>query len=346
MTDSVSAARAEHAVSTARLEPYLDSIALGDGPLRLSPIGEGHSNLTFLLQRNDLTVVLRRPPIGPLAPSANDIVREARLLQALRVAGLRVPKVIAICEQDEPIGAPFYLMEHIAGHVLVDRIPPEMEGAQTPPRIAAELIDTLVELHALNVEQAGLSSFGRPSGYLERQLRRFGALLELNATRPLPDLAKVSEWLAMHVPTQSELTIVHGDYRLGNMMFSSDAQLTAVLDWEMATLGDPLADLGYCTAMWAEPEDAENPMLDLSAVTRLPGFPTRKALAERYVEATGRSLEDLRWYQILALWKAAIFLEGSYGRYLNGASQDTYFARLGDGVPTLAQAALEMCRAS
>ena len=175
---------------------------------------------------------------------------------------------------------------------------------------------------------------------------------------------RVAGWLADHLPTSPATTIVHGDYRLGNVMFAGGAvagasigsgasatgsgagasagerpSLVAILDWELAALGDPLADLGYLTAMWAEPGDPPNPMLDLSAVTRQPGFPTRAQLAARYAERTGRDPAALPWYQVLALWKSAIFLEGSYKRYLSGSTDDSYFARLGEGVPVLAQTA-------
>ncbi len=209
-------------------------------------------------------------------------------------------------------------------------------------RIGEEVVDALVELHAVDVERAGLGAFGRPDGFLQRQLLRFRGLLEQNATRPLPELEQVADWLAATLPEQQGATIVHGDYRLGNVMFAATAppRLTAVLDWELTTLGDPIADVGYLTAMWAAPEDPANPMLDLSAATRLPGFPDRDALARRYAERSGRDLSALPWYQVLAVWRAAIFLEGSYRRFLAGTTSDRYFARLADGVPQLARLAL------
>ncbi|HVS99892.1 MAG TPA: phosphotransferase family protein [Solirubrobacterales bacterium] len=322
------------------LVEYLDREGLGTGELIIEPIGDGHSNLTYLLRRGEDRMVLRRPPHGRLAPSANDIVREARVLDALRATDVRVPEIFAICEEQDVIGAPFYLMSFIAGHVLIDRLPPGF-GAAAPDRIGTELIEMLVALHAIDVERAGLSSFGRPSGYLERQVRRFRGLLEHNATRPLPELEQVGDWLADNCPESADVCLVHGDYRLGNMIFAPDEpRLAAVLDWEMSTIGDPLADLGYCTAAWAQEGDPDNPVRDLSRVTRSPGFPDRDELARRYAEATDRSLDLLPWYQVLALWKAAIFLEGSYGRFLAGASTDRYFARLDKGVPLLAQEAL------
>jgi aminoglycoside phosphotransferase (APT) family kinase protein len=324
------------------LEAFLDDAGLGSGPIEASAIGGGHSNVTYLLRRGEESLVLRRPPRGPLPPSAHDVLREARLLSALGPLGFRVPEVLATCEDGNVIGAPFYVMPFVAGHVLTATLPPEIGDAGAPARIAEELVDCLVELHAIDVEGAGLAAFGRADGYLERQIKRFGGLLELNATRPLPDLERLAEWLAANIPDSPAATVVHGDYRLGNVMFApSSPRLVAVLDWEMATIGDPLADIGYMTAMWAQPDDPPNPVGDLSEVTRLPGFPGREALAERYVAASGLSLDALGWYQVLALWKAAIFLEGSYKRYQAGTTVDTYFARLGEGVEKIGRLAYE-----
>jgi aminoglycoside phosphotransferase (APT) family kinase protein len=205
------------------------------------------------------------------------------------------------------------------------------------------MVDGLLRLHAIDYEAAGLADFGRSEGYLERQMKRFGGLLELNATRPLPDLERVAEWLAANLPDSPPARLVHGDYRLGNVMFArQEPRLVAVLDWEMATIGDPLADLGYMTAMWSQDGDLPNPVGDLSAVTRRPGFPSREELARRYADAGGHSLDALPWYQALALWKAAIFLEGSYKRYREGTTDDPYFAGLGEGVEALGRLALRI----
>jgi aminoglycoside phosphotransferase (APT) family kinase protein len=230
--------------------------------------------------------------------------------------------------------------------VLTTTLPVELgdgaAGGEAAVRIADELVDCLVELHAIDHEAAGLGGLGRVDGYLERQLRRFNGLLETNATRPLPELERVGDWLAANLPSSPPATVVHGDYRLGNVMFAPhEPRLVAVLDWEMATIGDPLADVGYMTAMWVEADDPPNPVGDLSDATRLRGFPGRDYLGERYVAATGRSLDSLAWYQVLAFWKAAIFLEGSFRRYQAGTTVDAYFARLGEGVETLGRLAYE-----
>jgi aminoglycoside phosphotransferase (APT) family kinase protein len=231
-------------------------------------------------------------------------------------------------------------MSYVPGATINDGLPAELDRPGAPGVIADETVAALVALHAADLGSSGLGELGRPSGYLERQLRRFGSLLEANATRPLPELERVAEWLGANLPESRRTTFVHGDYRLGNLLFGTPLGVAAVLDWEMATVGDPLADLGYLTAMWAAPEDDENPMFALSKLTRRPDFPRREDLARAYAEATDEPLDDLRWYQVLALWKSAIFLEGSYRRFTEGASTDAYFASLGEGVPALARTAL------
>jgi aminoglycoside phosphotransferase (APT) family kinase protein len=324
---------------------FLDAAGLGAGDLTAEPIGDGHSNLTFMLRRGEERFVLRRPPQGPLPPSAHDVLREARLLRALAPLGLPVPAVLAECDDEDVIGAPFYVMPFVEGHILSEEMPTDLAGEGAPERIGAEMVDGLLRLHEVDVAAAGLADFGRSEGYLERQIRRFGGLLEHNATRPLPDLEWVAEWLAANLPASPPATLVHGDYRLGNVMFApAEPRLVAILDWEMATIGDPLADLGYMTAMWAQAGDPPNPVGDLSPVTRLPGFPGREELARRYVEGSGRSPEALPWYQVLALWKAAIFLEGSYRRFREGTTQDAYFAGLGAGVLRLGELAAARIR--
>jgi aminoglycoside phosphotransferase (APT) family kinase protein len=271
------------------------------------------------------------------------VLREARLLAALFPLGFRVPEVLTTCEDEDVVGAPFYVMPFVEGHVLTAELPEALAGEDGPQRIADQLVECLVELHAIDFAKlAGLAEFGRADGYLERQLKRFGGLLELNATRPLPDLERVAEWLGANVPDSPAATLVHGDYRLGNVMYApAEPRLVAVLDWEMATIGDPLADLGYMTAMWAEADDPYNAVGDLSSVTRLPGFPDRDTLAQRYAAASGYPIDALPWYQVLAIWKAAIFLEGSYKRFQEGTTADPYFGRLGEGVEGLGRLAAE-----
>ena len=321
------------------LEAFLDERGIGEGPLEAEPIGEGHSNVTFTIRRRGGAWVLRRPPRPPLPPSAHDVLREARLLSAVQDADVRTPRVLAACDDDAVIGAPFYVMELIEGEVLTTELPPALEGEGA--RIGDELVDALVEVHAVDWLACGLEGYGKPTGYLERQLRRFGGLWEHNRTRALPVLDRVAEWLAQHKPESGTATIVHGDYRLGNTMFApgAPARLNAIFDWELATIGDPLADVGYMVATWSQRGDPEDALRGLGAVTRRPGFPTREQLIARYEERSGRSMSDVRWYMTLALWKSAVFLEGSYKRRLAGTTEDAFFDLLEHGVPAMAERA-------
>ncbi len=222
--------------------------------LTAEPIGDGHSNVTFALSTG---VVLRRPPRGPLPPSAHDVLREARLLRALEPTDVRTPKILAVCDDESVIGAPFYVMELVDGEVITDSVPAALDHDGQRRRIADELVDGLVELHDADWQRLGLEGFGKPTGYLERQLRRFHGLWEHNRTRDLAEVAQVGSWLAEHLPQSPPATIVHGDYRLGNTIYGrvAPARLVAILDWEMATIGDPLADVGYLMTHWVQPDD-------------------------------------------------------------------------------------------
>jgi aminoglycoside phosphotransferase (APT) family kinase protein len=334
------------------LEPlgrFLDAHGLGSGQIVATPIGEGHSNVTYLIEREDgAEMVLRRPPRPPLPPSAHDVLREARLLEALRPTQARVPAVLAVCDQVEVIGSPFYVMEMIDGDVITSSVPEPLDNPRQRRAIAEQLIDALVEIHSVDWEDAGLEGFGKPTGYLERQVRRFSGLWELNKTREIPAVERVRDWLAGHLPDSgppAQATIVHGDYRLGNTMFAptSSARLIAVLDWEMATIGDPLADLGYLCMMWSEAGDPEGGLREhLGRVTRAEGFPTRAELIARYEEGSGRSMRELRWYTTLALWKSVVFMEGNYKRAIAGTTDDPYLAQFADGVLELARQAEEV----
>jgi aminoglycoside phosphotransferase (APT) family kinase protein len=312
------------------------------GDLAASPIGDGHSNVTFELSTG---VVLRRPPRGPLPPSAHDVLREARLLTALEPSPVRTPRVLATCPDPEVIGAPFYVMERVPGEVITDTIPAALDDPAEHEQIAAELIDALVELHAADWSELGLEGFGKPTGYLDRQLRRFAGLWEHNRTREIPALDEVGAWLAANLPQSPAATVVHGDYRLGNTMFAAQApaRCNAILDWEMATIGDPLADIGYLMVHWVQADDPPN-QFTLNTVTRQPGFPSRAEMVARYERLSGRSVHDLDWYVTLALWKAAVFMEGNYRRAISGATDDPFLKTFGAGVTELAQRAIEVTR--
>ena len=327
------------------LAEWLDGEGIGEGEVEAERIGEGHSNVTYLIKRGDTRVVLRRPPRPPLPPSAHDVLREARLLQAIEGTNARGPKVLAACEDEEVLGVPFYVMAEEQGTVLTGEIPEPLDTPEERRRTGEELVDALVEIHGVDWREQGLDWFGKESGYLERQLRRFNGLWEHNKTRELPVVQEVEQWLADNLPESPTSTIVHGDFRLGNVMVADDApaRLVAVFDWELATIGDPLADLGYLTVTWIEAGDPGDTMFSsLTSVTRAEGFPTRAEMVERYEERSGRSMEALNWYQALALWKAAVFMEGNFKRYQAGDSDDEYLALFDEGVPALAEKAKEI----
>jgi aminoglycoside phosphotransferase (APT) family kinase protein len=327
-----------------RVRAFLDAHGLGSGELSARRIGEGGgSNFTFLLERDPGRFVLRRPPRPPLPPSAHDVVREARLQLALRDAGFeRLPTIVAVCEDEQLLGVPFYVMEELDGFVPTAALPPGLEDESRRRALGDDLVDTLVEIHAADVATPALAAFSRPGSYNERQVRRFAQLWEINKTRELPQVEEVGARLASAIPEQLPPTVVHGDFRLGNTMVRRDAptRVAAVLDWEMGAIGDPRADVGYLLATYSEPGGPPNP-LGTSPVTSTPGFPSRADLVERYVARSGRDVEPLAWFEALALWKAAVFCEAIYGRYVRGelGAEDTRAARFEQGVPYLADAA-------
>jgi aminoglycoside phosphotransferase (APT) family kinase protein len=324
---------------------FLDARGLGEGEPEIAAIGDGHSNATYLFTCGDVRFVLRRPPRPPIPPSANDMLREARVLSAL-AGRARVPEVLAVCEDEAVLGAPFYVMEMVEGDVVTTTMPAALDTPVERRRTADDLIDALVEVHGVDWRAAGLEGFGKPDGYLERQLRRFLGLWDHNKTREIPAVEVVGDWLKANLPESPAATIVHGDYRLGNVLLASGApaRIAAVLDWEMSTIGDPLADLGYFCTLYVERDDPSLGKFELSGVTREEGWPTRAELVARYEERSGRSMTDIRWYQTLALWKSIVFMEGNYRRASSGMSDDPYLKAFGDGVVGLAERAEALTR--
>jgi aminoglycoside phosphotransferase (APT) family kinase protein len=319
------------------LRAFLDAHGLGSGDIAAEPVGDGHSNVTYLVCRDDREVVVRRPPRPPLPPSAHDVLREARLLTALQGTAARVPDVLAVCDDESVIGAPFYAMERVAGDVITTEVPAALDTPEERRRIGEGLIDALVEIHGVDWHEC-LEGFGKPTGYLERQVRRFRGLWEHSRTREIESVERVGAWLQENLPESGPATIVHGDYRLGNTMFGpgAPARLVAVLDWEMATIGDPLADIGYLCATYSEADDPPVGRFELGRVTRAEGFPRRAELIARYEERSGREARDLRWYTTLALWKSVVFMEGNYRRAVEGRTDDPYLKSFAQGVPELA----------
>ncbi len=325
------------------LRDFLDDHGLGSGPVRVSRIGEGGgSNFSFLVERGDGRYVLRRPPRPPLPPTAHDVVREARLQRALEPLGIRVPRIRAVCEDPSLLGVPFYVADFIEGFVVTSVLPQGLDDEAARGRLGADLVDVLIEIHAADVSSPALVSLVRPGSYLERQVRRFSGLWEVNATRPLPLVEQVGERLYTSLPTPLRPVVVHGDYRLGNMILAPDRpeRIVAVLDWEMGAIGDPRADVGYLLATYSEPGGAPSP-LGTSPVTASPGFPKREELVARYAERSGIQLDDLPWFEALALWKATVFCEAIYGRFIRGElpAEDARAARFEQIVPALAATA-------
>jgi aminoglycoside phosphotransferase (APT) family kinase protein len=326
------------------LQAFMDHQQLGEGDIEAEPIGEGHSNVTYLIKRGDERFVLRRPPRPPVPPSANDVLRESRILRALQGTDVPTADVLAVCDDESVIGSPFYLMPFLEGHVIATEIPSQLDTPEEHRRMSMQLVDTLAQIHAVDWAHHGLDTLAKHTGYLERQVSRFLGLWEYSKTRELPVVQEVGEWLQTNLPETPQTTIVHGDYRLGNTMFATDApaELIAVFDWEMATLGDPLADRGYMTATWSRPDGGFGTTFDVSTVTHGEGFPEREELVERYAEVSGRDVGELKWYQALAIWKATVFMEGNYKRAMLGNSDDEYLGLFDRGVPMLAEKAREI----
>jgi aminoglycoside phosphotransferase (APT) family kinase protein len=332
------------------LRRYLDE-RLGDGPpIEVERHQVGHSNETFFVTRGDDRWVLRRPPRGAFLPTAHDVKREFTVLDALKDTPVRTPRPLLLCEDTDVIGVPFYVMERVDGVVIRAELPEAFKADQSARRgLGEELIDALAELHNADYQAVGLEGFAKPTGYLERQLRRWAGQLDLTEpfSRRVDELHEVSDWLKENLPESGPAAIVHGDYRLDNATFASEtpARLLAIFDWEMSTLGDPLADVGWLIVSWVEANDPQDPVFSsLATITREPGFQTRQEMVDRYQDRTGRTVTALPWYMVLAIWKLSILLEGSYARHLAGLTDDPFFATLEVGVPTLARRALDVAR--
>jgi aminoglycoside phosphotransferase (APT) family kinase protein len=333
-----------------RVEAFLDARGVGTGAPTFTRIGDGGgSNFTFLVERGGERFVLRRPPRPPLPKSAHDMVREANLQLAIGAGGfLRLPEIVAVCDDESVLGVPFYVMRFLDGHVVTQELPAGLETHAARRQLGDDLVDTLVEIHGADVTTPQLAAFARPGTYAERQVRRFAQLWEVNQTRTIPDVDEVGRRLASSLPQPIANTVVHGDYRLGNMMVArgEPTRIEAALDWEMGAIGDPRADVGYLLATYSEPGGKPS-ALGSSPVTASEGFPLRADLVARYAERSGRELGLLGWFEALALWKAAVFCEAIYGRYVRGelGAEDSRAAIFEHGVPALAAAALEALEA-
>lgn len=312
------------------------------GPLTARMLPGGRSNLTYLVTDGHARWVVRRPPLGVLTPSAHDVGREFRVISALRGSGVAVPRAVADCTEPEVIGAPFTVVTYVEGRVLRSRTDTAGHTPDELRRCAGGLVEQLARLHSVSYAEAGLSGWGRPEGYLRRQLDRWRNQWDLVATRQLPDLDRLHKALEIMCPKESRASIVHGDYRVDNTILDPGdlSRVRAVVDWELSTLGDPLADLGTFLA-YRDP--AVDPLLDSPAATD-PGFPGPLELAEQYAVQSGRDLTLLRFYQSLAYFKIAVIAEGVYARHLQGDAIGKGSSRAGLPVPLLLQAGLALVR--
>jgi aminoglycoside phosphotransferase (APT) family kinase protein len=328
-------------INVSALERWIEANVSGPAsPIEVEKHVAGFSNETFYVTRGEDRWVLRRPPRGPLLPTAHDVLREYRFIEALH-GKARVPRPVAACEDVDVIGAPFYLMERMDGVVIRTEIPAAYDNPAGRARVAEELIDTLVELHAVDWQGAGIR--GKAEGYLERQVGRWSKQWELTRprTRELPGLDAVTEWLRSRVPGSPVATIVHGDYKLDNVMYAKDEpRLIAILDWEMATVGDPLADLGWVLSYWGDPGDPPPPpgqeaMAAAERITMREGFPPIAEMTAMYERKSGRSMQNFAFYHVLAVYKLAIILEGLYMHYLESTASNPESARFEWFVPQL-----------
>jgi aminoglycoside phosphotransferase (APT) family kinase protein len=342
-------------IDTDGLRRFLRDRELGAADdLRTENISFGHSNEVHLVHFDGKSWALRRPPRGPLLPTAHDVLREYRVLKALQQSEVPVPRVYASCDDPGYIGAPFFLMEYMRGKVIRSGLIPSTEKsfADTPEKrrvVSEKMVDLLISLQSVDWRAAGLEGFGRPDGYIERQLRRWIDQLErtLPYTRPLPVMTKkIQHWLLAHIPRTQSSTIVHGDFKLDNVMWDvtgGTPRVIALFDWEMSTIGDPLADLGWMVTYWSDPDDTERRRGVVSSMESAPGYCRRGEMVELYEEKSGRAMHDFAFYEIFSLFKLAIILEGSYSRYLRGQADDPMFGTYGTRVPGIADVAWSLC---
>ena len=336
--------RDEERIDPSRIAPFLRS-ALPDvaGPITLLQFRNGHSNLTYLLRIGEREVVLRRPPFGVKVKTAHDMKREFDMLSALAGVYARVPKPIAFCDDEAVLGARFYLMERVRGVILRSDAPPP--GVTFSPEllrdVSTALVDNLVDLHAVDVSRPPLCTMGRPQGYVARQVTGWTERYRNAKTDEVPGIEAVAAWLSRNLPAESGAAVVHNDYKYDNVALHAGdlRRVVAVLDWEMATIGDPLMDLGTFLGYWANPDDPEELRVRAYGPTSLPGNLSRVEIVERYAHKSGRAVGAILFHYVFALFKIAVILQQIYKRYVEGHTRDPRFATLGDRVRVLARQA-------
>ncbi len=342
--DQPAEVREEERIDSARIEPFLRR-ALPDaaGAVSVLQFPKGHSNLTYLLRVGEREVVLRRAPFGVKVKSAHDMKREYDILSALKGVYGRAPKPIAFCDDDSLIGAKFYLMERVRGVILRGDKPPA--GISFSPdllrRTSTALVDNLADLHAVDVTRPPLSGIGKPQGYVARQVTGWTGRYFNAKTDEIPGVEAAAAWLARNMPNDSGATVIHNDYKYDNVMLDSTdiTRIVAVLDWEMATVGDPLMDLGTFIGYWGDPDDSQELRARAYGPTYLPGSLSRLQIVERYAEKSGRAVGSILFYYVFALFKIAVIVQQIYKRYVDGDTRDPRFATLIDWVRVMAHQA-------
>jgi aminoglycoside phosphotransferase (APT) family kinase protein len=323
---------------------FAEHVEGGDVPLSFSFLSGGRSNLTYRVEGGQHTWVLRRPPLGFVLPTAHDMAREHRVLTALRDTGIPVPRTQALCTDESVTGGPFYVMDFAPGIVIEEELPTGY--ASTPAerrRIGTALMQTLAALHAVDWRAVGLEGFGRPEGYLARQVKRWSEQWERSKASDVPLVSELIRRLDAALPHSPAATLVHGDYRLGNLALdpADPGRVVAIFDWEMATLGDPLADVGYTLVYWGEPEDVPGSRGPgrYASVTTAPGFQRRAELVAEYSRASGRDVTSVDFYEVLALYKLAVISEGAYARWRAGLTA-------GEGFENVERVSVPLCEAA
>ena len=330
--------RPDEQLDVANLEPYLrEHLPTTDGAFSLGQFGGGHANLTYLIRFGETEYVLRRPPLGPVAPSAHDMRREHHVLSALYASFPLAPRSFLLCTDPAIIGADFQVMERRNGIVIRRTMPARFNDPATCRRIGNMLVDELAAFHAVDPASVGLGDWGKPEGFIARQcegwVKRWNAAKDREYEYAEPFIA----WLRANVPKSGGVALVHNDYKLDNVLVAADdpARMVAILDWDMCTRGDPLVDLGYLLDYWTQADDDPNWASVAAMPTREPGFPTRAEAAQRYATITGRDLAELHWYVMLNLFRTIVILAQIYVRYLAGQTQDARFATFGERITGL-----------
>jgi aminoglycoside phosphotransferase (APT) family kinase protein len=334
------------AVDTTALAAWLQEhepalLVAADESLRVSRFAGGYSNLTYLVERGAQRLVLRRPPPGVSGGPAHDVLREYRLLRALWPITRQVPEPLAVCEDATVLGAPFYLMQHVPGVILRDRAPEGVAlDSRTMRALCNAFVDAMVALHAVDVQHTGLHAFGRGAGYVARQVSGWTARWQASRTVSVPDMEALASWLEQHQPVESPTAaLIHNDFKFDNLVLDPDdvTRVRAVLDWEMATIGDPLMDLGTTLAYWIEPGDPALFRALGLGITAMPGAFTRAELIASYAERTERDVSAMSFYLAFGRFKLAVVAQQLHARYVRGLSGDGRFAALDVVVRTLAE---------